>query len=260
VLHALATLEERHTHKFGTGPARVLAYVGTASQSSAHPTMFVCPLAALTRGRNEASVDVALRGVLPREPAMTELVTLHVADPAKFRGYQIKTQEMLPGRDKSALFDTAPPRKTVIHGERVFTVHHTPNTVAFFDRVPVDEIIADTTSVHHVIAGVGPGANISPRFIWHHELCGDRVRLVYGDGHLNKTAANFARNPHVTVAVIDLSTAAGYVLQGAGRRLTEADDRAVYRKVLDGFASGGWGVPAMVIDVTCWAWQPIRSP
>lgn len=258
VIQFLDDVRVTHSAALGGSPPRILAFVGTTSKPGTPLTVAVRPLVRVSAGATAERVDVKLRGAMPRALTSGERVTAILTNLKKFKGYQVKTAELTMARAEDDLL-TSDGTTTTLRGAFVFTVHPSPNTKVFFERVPFDDVEAQASEVRHAILGLGPGANLSPRFLWRHGLEDGQLRLYYGDGHLNKTAANFAKNRILTLAVVDLATGSGYALEGQGRPLVEANDHPAHREVVEGFASGQWGEPSSIVEVVCERFHPLRA-
>lgn len=243
-IELLNSMKERHGDTFNAKPGRVLAFVGTTSAPDACAQVF--PRRIVEIGGSEKEVQLTLQGVLPAELKAGERVTASLVDLATYQGYQLKTRELGPYEDSSALIQRGDGR-TTITCRFVYTVHHSPNTKTFFERVPGATIAREMKGVRAAMVGVGVGVNISPRFVFHFETT-DALHLYWGEGHMNKTAANFSKNRCLAVAIVDLRTHAGIVLRGQGRPLEAQENPAAQAQVQRGFDSGSWGVPSSVVD------------
>jgi hypothetical protein len=255
VLSYLRTLQTRHTEYFSATSPRLLAFVGTTSRPGTRCDIFARPIVGLESAGNGVT-DVVVRGQLPREVGPDECVTVLTANLREFTGFQLKTARIEPEMREQVLHETEG-RQTRIHGRFVYTVHPSPNVTKHFESAPVAEIQRAIEGTRYALIGIGQEVNISPRFAWQVENCGSDVCLYWGDGHLNKTAANFAKNPSLSALVLDLQTFDGMLLRGEGQSFTSKDQPGAHEKVIRGFASGGWGDPALLVRASFSQWGRI---
>jgi hypothetical protein len=134
----------------------------------------------------------------------------------------------------------------VVKGSQIFTVHHSPYTLKFFENVPFEDLKETVGGVRYALVGVGETANLSPRFIFHHEVEGGRVALYHGDGLALKTYMNLKANRNATVAVLDLETFEGYLLRTVIEEFAPHQHPEAYDRICEGFSSGSWGKPSRV--------------
>jgi hypothetical protein len=160
----------------------------------------------------------------------------------------VKTAPLGPG-GLAALLEEEGGDLTV-KGHQLFTVHHSPYTLKFFETVPFDEVRDLCAEVRHALCAVGETANLSPRFVFHHEVEGGRLRLFHGDGLALKTWMNLRRNPQETRLLLDLDEGRGFVLRGQVEEFTQADHPVAWERVVDGFAVGAWGRPSRWFRLT----------
>ncbi len=248
----LQTLMTRHTRYFGAKPERLLTFVGTTSRPGSTADLCARPIVSV-QSDGADGVDVVIQGQLPRELQMQERLTVSIANLSKFTGFQFKTRELSPAVREHQLFQTEG-RQTRIHARFVYTVHESPNTKAFFDRVPMAEITREIKGTRYALVGIGCNVNISPRFAWQVDSDPDAVRLYWGDGYLNKTAANFAKNQSLSVLAVDLGSFDGVLLRGEGRACVAEERTVAYAAVLEGFRSGNWGEPNLFVEATFARW------
>jgi len=133
-----------------------------------------------------------------------------------------------------------------VEGRQIYTVHHSPYTMKFFEQIPFDEVEQTVGSVKFAFVGMGETANISPRFVFHHESKLDRLHLFHGDGLALKTYMNLKVNRQETRIVVDLDTFEGWALQGTVEEFAPHQHPAAYDRICQGFAAGNWGRPSRV--------------
>jgi hypothetical protein len=104
---------------------------------------------------------------------------------------------------------------------------------------------------------VGETANLSPRFVFHHEAKLGRPVLFHGDGLALKTYMNLKSNRQESRLALDLDTWAGFVLRGTVEEFQPHQYPEAYEKVCQGFAAGNWGKPSRVFRFVADSWQPI---
>jgi hypothetical protein len=237
--------------------AKVLSFLGTTSQPGTHAALAVVPLAGLQPGGEPSELEVRLRGSLPRAPAEGECITVHLTKVEQYQGYQVKSKALAGQGAEGALYEQAGPADLLVHGHQIFTVHHSPYTMKFFEQIPYDEVAQTVGAVKVALVGVGEQANISPRFIFHHETRLDRVVLYHGDGLALKTYLNLKSNRQVTRLVLDLDTWEGYSLRGTVEEFAPHQNPEAYDRICQGFAAGSWGRPSRVFRFVADQWTPI---
>lgn len=209
VTRFFATQSGPHHSVFPVVPrGTLIGFLGTTASGSG-PTFGVSRIADLRPAQRGKGVEVSLQGSLPREPGRDENVSACLVDLARYRGYQIKSttsagQQVVEAPDGGAVLD----------GRSVYTVHHSPNVLNVFETIPFADMARDLATVQHAVLAVGPRANISPRFIFHHEEEGDGLRLFHGDGLVHKTYLNLRENPQMTYLVCDPTSYQGLSLRG----------------------------------------------
>jgi hypothetical protein len=164
----------------------------------------------------------------------------------QYQGYQVKTRPLSAGTTEGDLLEDAGAETVLVKGAQIFTVHHSPYTLKFFENVPFEELQETLAEVRFALVGVGETANISPRFIFHHEVEGDRLALYHGDGLALKTYMNLKSNRHETRLVLDLDGFSGFALQGVVEEFAPHQHPEAYERICGGFAAGGWGKPSRV--------------
>jgi hypothetical protein len=203
----------------------------------------VQPVRKLEPVNGSKELHVHLRGQLPRAPGPGECVTVHLTNPEQYQGYQIKSRTLAGRTPESAVFEVVGDG-VVVKGGHIFTVHHSPYTMKFFEQIPFDEVVQTVGGVRCAYVGVGETANISPRFVYHWEPHGDRLALYHGDGLALKTYMNLKSNRQETRIAVDLDTFAGFALEGTVEEFQPHQHPEAYDKICRGFAAGNWGRPS----------------
>lgn len=227
---------------------QVLAFMGTTSRPGTQARVSVHRLRGVQPGEAPQELTVRLAGPLPLRPAEGECLSVHLTCPERYQGYQVKTAALGPEGPGELVED--PGGEAVVKGRQLFTVHHSPYTLKFFERVPFEEVRDLCGEVRHALCAVGETANLSPRFVFHHEVRDGRLLLFHGDGLALKTWMNVRRNPQETRLLLDLDDGRGWVLRGQVAPFTEAEHPVAWQKVAAGFAAGGWGRPSRGFRLT----------
>jgi hypothetical protein len=245
-LEFLETQRARPATRFPAG--QVLAYMATTSRPGTRAQVSVHRLHGVEPGGSPAELRVRLAGPLPLRPRPGECLTVHLTRPDLAQGYQLKS---LPLSDagEGALLEEEGGWLTV-KGHHLFTVHHSPYTLRFFEQVPFEEVRELCAGVRHALCAVGETANVSPRFVFHHEVRDGRLLLFHGDGLALKTWMNVRRNPLETRLVLDLEEGRGFALRGQVEEFTRGEHPLAWEKVVAGFAAGGWGLPSRWFRLT----------
>jgi hypothetical protein len=236
---------------------KVLSFVGTTSQPGTHAALSVLPVSRLEPGPTSSEMNVRLRGPLPRPLLMGECITVHITRVEQYQGYQIKSKALARPGAEAALYEQPGADDLLVHGHQIFTVHHSPYTMKFFEQIPLEEVEQTIGGVKFALVGVGEQANISPRFIFHHEVKLDRIVLYHGDGLALKTYVNLKANRQVTRLVLDLDTWEGFSLRGTVEEFAPHQNPEAYDKICQGFAAGNWGRPSRVFRFVADQWTPI---
>ena len=240
----------------GFAAPKVLSIMGTTSQPGTRLDVSIHRLVGVEPGEVPAALRVRLAGPLRRAPGTGECVTVFLARPERFLGYQIKTRPLAAGAGIEEMLQPGPDGITV-RGHHVFTVRHSPYTLRFFEQIPFEDVAALASEVPMALVGVGETANLSPRFVFHHEIRGERLALFHGDGLALKTAMNLRSNRLETRLLLDLADQTGFVLRGAVEEIRQADHAEGWAKVQAGFESGGWGPAARVFRFVAESAEPI---
>jgi hypothetical protein len=257
VIEFLDAQRERQAAVFRTVNApKILAFVGTTSLPGSQAALAVCPVLSLAPVDGSRELVVRLRGPLPRLPARGECVTVHLTNLEQYQGFQVKTRQASGAEALPQILEARGPEVT-LKGAQVFTVHHSPYTMKFFEQVPFDEVKETVGAARFALVGVGEQANISPRFVFHHELRQGRLVTYHGDGLALKTYMNLKSNRLVTQLALDLESWSGYALRGSIDEFQPAQHPEAYERVAQGFAAGNWGKPSRAFRFTAEAVEPI---
>jgi hypothetical protein len=235
---------------------KVLSFMCTTSLPGTHAAVAILPVARLEAGGAPSEMRVHLRGRLPRPLARNECVTVHVDRLEQYQGYQIKTRPLASAGSEDQLF-RASGDDLVVEGRQIYTVHHSPYTMKFFEQIPYEEVEQTVGSVKFAFVGLGETANISPRFVFHHETKLDRLHLFHGDGLALKTYMNLKVNRQETRIIVDLDTFQGYALQGTVEEFAPHQHPAAFDRICQGFAAGNWGRPSRVFRFVADRWEPL---
>jgi hypothetical protein len=219
--------------------------MATTGQAGSFGAIAVNRVLGLEAGPTARELRVSLAGPIGRQPGAGECLTVHLTRPEHYQGFQVKTR---PLTDKAAPADLVERQgeRLTVKGASVYTVHHSPYTLKFFESVPVSEVVEVVGPVRCALVCVGATANVSPRFVFHHELRDGRLQLFHGDGLALKTYMNLRSNPRETRLVIDLETYQGYGLRGPVEEFAPHQHPEAFEKICRGFTAGGWGKPSRV--------------
>jgi hypothetical protein len=133
-----------------------------------------------------------------------------------------------------------------VKGAHLYTVHHSPYTLQFFEDVPFEEVEETLSGLPCALVAVGENANLSPRFVFHHEVADGKVALFHGDGLALKTYMNLRANRSETRLVLDLDDFSGFLLRGTVDEFAPHQHPMAYERICAGFSAGGWGRPSRV--------------
>lgn len=243
----LAFLQEQKVRQTAFFPTvkhdKVVSFMGTVARPGAQGQVSVHRVLGLAAGPTPRELRVTLAGPLPRPPGPGELLTVHLTRAEHYQGYQVKTRPLLGAARPEDLVEVQGDR-LLVKGESLFTVHHSPYVLKFFETVPLEEVLSMVGPVGHAIVCVGESANLSPRFVFHQELREGRLALYHGDGLALKTYMNLRPNPRGTSLVLDLETYRGFALRGPVQEFSAAEHPEAHERICRGFAAGGWGKPA----------------
>jgi len=235
---------------------KVLSFLGTTSLPGSTCTVSVNPVRQLEGTGGSKELHVHLRGDLPREPANGECVTVHITHVDQYQGYQIKTRTLSGRETPSALFEREA-LGPVVKGSHIFTVHHSPYTMKFFEQIPLEEVMETIGKVPCALVGVGETANISPRFIFHWSELDGRPLLFHGDGLALKTYMNLKSNREESRTIIDLDTWSGIQLEGTCEEFLPHEHPEAYERISQGFLAGGWGKPSRAFRLHARSWRKL---
>ncbi len=245
----LRFLEEQKAKHAAHFPAlkreTVLSFMATNSLAGTHAAVAVCPIGAIAPVDGSRALDVRVRGPLPRTPRRGECITVHITNVEQYQGFQIKTHPLAADGDLPSVVEARGDDLTV-KGNHIFTVHHSPYTMKFFEQIPFDEVQETVGGVRYALVAVGENANISPRFIWQFEERQGRVVLFHGDGLALKTYMNLKSNRQATRVVVDLDEYRGYTLRGTVEEFAPHQHPEAYDRICRGFTAGSWGKPSRV--------------
>ncbi len=256
-LDFLQRQKPKHAARFpALGVEQVVAFMGTTSFAGTYASCSVHPLRGLERGAGPRDLRVTLGGTLPRAPVRGECVSVHMTRVERYQGFQVKTRTLVHGAPETALVEPAP-GGFVARGEQIYTVHHSPYTLQFFEQVPLDEVEETLAGLQYALVAVGQTANLSPRFLFHHEVKDGKLLLFHGDGLALKTYMNVRQNRCETRLVLDLDTYAGFALRGSVEEFSPHQHPEAYERICAGFRAGGWGKPSRVFRFAAEELEPI---
>jgi hypothetical protein len=228
---------------------KVLTFMATTSRAGAYGTVSIHRVHALEAGAAPRELRITAAAPLARPPGAGECVTVHLTRPEHYQGYQAKTQPLGGKISPEDLVEPAGDRM-VVKATSLYTVHHSPYTLKFFESVPLAEVIEVVGPVRYAAVCVGETANISPRFVYHQELRDGRLTLYHGDGLALKTYMNLRSNPREVRLVLDLETYRGFALRGPVEEFAPHQHLEAYDRICRGFTAGGWGRPSRVFRFT----------
>ena len=236
---------------------KVLSFMGTTSLAGAHAVPSVHRLLSVEPGPSARELRITLAGPLPRRPARGECLTVHITRLEEYQGYQVKTRALTAGAAEADLLEEVP-GGLAVKGAQIFTVHHSPYTLKFFENVPYEDLQATIAGVRFALVAQGETANLSPRFIFHHEVKDGKIALYHGDGLALKTYMNLKVNRSETRLVLDLDDFHGYALRGTVEEFQPHQHPEAYERICQGFASGSWGKPSRVFRFVPDSFEPIQ--
>jgi len=251
--NVLAFLGEQKVRQSALFPTvkhdKVLSFMATTSRAGAFGAVSIHRVQALEPGPTPPDLRLTLAGPLARPPAAGECVTVHLTRAEHYQGFQVKTRPLGGKASLEDLVETAGDR-LVVKGAHVYTVHHSPYTLKFFENVPVADVIDVVGPVRFAMVCVGETANLSPRFVYHQELRDGRLTLYHGDGLALKTYMNLRSNPRETRLIVDPETYQGFALRGPVEEFAPHQHPEAYDRICRGFTAGGWGNPSRVFRLT----------
>ncbi|WP_242395083.1 hypothetical protein [Anaeromyxobacter oryzisoli] len=245
----LAFLEEqkaKQASRFPTVKAeKVLSFMGTTSLIGTYNAVSVNRVRRIERGATSRDLRITLAGPIARTPKHGECVTVHLTRVDQYQGFQVKTRALAANAALTELLEDSA-EGLVVKGSSIFTVHHSPYTLKFFENVPFEELQQVVGGVPYALVGVGETANISPRFVFHHEVNDGKLALYHGDGLALKTYMNLKSNRQESRIVVDLDTFRGFVLRGTVEEFAPHQHPEAYDKICRGYTAGSWGKPSRV--------------
>jgi hypothetical protein len=225
---------------------KVLSFMGTTSLSGSTAAMSVHRVHGLTAGASDRELLVTLAGPLPRAPQRGESLSVHLTRVEHYQGFQVKTRPLSVQALESDLVERQGTDRVVVKGASIYTVHHSPYTLKFFENVPLDEVVQVVGAVRYALVNVGESANVSPRFVFHHEVKDGRPVLFHGDGLALKTYMNLRSNRVETRVVLDLETYRGFAARTTVEEFAPHQHPEAYDRICRGFTAGNWGKPSRV--------------
>ena len=195
------------------GDDKILSVMATSASPGQPPAVAVRRIASVAPGATGAELEVSLRGELPRSPDRGECIAVAAAVIRDFRGFQMKTHGLVDPAFASRLHGAGAegPR---IHAAQVFTIQQGPKSADFFEKIPLEEVTATVARAGYALVAVGEQANLSPRWILHHEVRDGALELFQGDAFWSKTWLNVRRNPREVRLVFEPETGSGYAMEG----------------------------------------------
>jgi hypothetical protein len=233
------------------GHDKVLSFMATNAASGRAASVGIRRLRGVAPGPVGNEVEVQLAGELPSAPQRGECITVSMCEPAAyigftFFGFQLKSHTLVDDSVAARLHRSVLGAGERVFSPRVFTIHHGPHTVDFFERIPFEDVSALATKTSHVLVAVGEQANISPRWIFHHEFRDGSLELFHGDSLQNKTHLNLTRNSREVRLVLDLRTWTGFAIDGTVEEMYPLENRVAASAVAAAFARGGLKPPSRI--------------
>jgi len=245
----------KHAARFPSVRAEtVLSFLGTTGRAGSWARVSIHRLVGVKPGAGASELEVSLDGALPTLPEPGDCLSVHLTRLAQFQGYQVKTRAC--GEEGAAALFEQGDGRLLVKGAQIYTVHHSPYTLRFFERIPFEEVRDLTGGLTHALVAVGPVANLSPRFVFHHEVKDGKLHLFHGDGLALKTYMNLRHNRQVTRLILDLDEFRGYALRGLVEEIPPGANPVAYEKVVAGFAAGNWSRPSRVFRFVVDAIEP----
>ncbi len=229
----------------GLAAGQVLGFMGTTSLPGTFAACSVHRLLGIERAAAPRELRVLLAGALARPPRRGECATVHMTRVERYQGYQVKTRPLSAGAAEADLVEPAQ-GGVAVKGAQIFTVHHSPYTLLFFENVPFEDVEELVAGLPCALAAIGENANLAPRFIFHHEVQGGKLMLFHGDGLALKTYMNVRVNRSETRLVLDLDDGAGWAMRGTVEEFAPHQHPEAYERICRGFTAGNWGKPSRV--------------
>ena len=241
----------------GLAAGQVLGFMATTSRPGTFAACSVNRLLRVEKGPAPRELRVLLGGSLPRPPGAGECISVHMTRVERYQGYQVKTRALAAGVAEGDLVERGP-EGLAVKGAQLFTVHHSPYTLRFFENVPFEEVEDVVAGLPCALVAVGENANLSPRFIFHHEVKDGKLMLFHGDGLALKTYMNVRVNRNETRLVLDLDDHAGWALRGTVEEFAPHQHPEAYERICRGFSAGSWGKPSRVFRFVPESFERIR--
>lgn len=241
----------------GLAVGQVLGFMGTTSLPGTFAACSVNRLLRIERGTSPRELRVTLAGSLPRPPRAGECVTVHMTRVERYQGYQVKTRALAAGVAEGDLLE-AVPEGVAVRGAQIFTVHHSPYTLRFFENVPFEDVEDTVAGLPCALVAVGETANLSPRFVFHHEVKDGKLMLFHGDGLALKTYMNVRVNRNETRLMVDLDDFSGWSMRGVVEEFAPHQHPEAYERICRGFSAGSWGKPSRVFRFVPESFERIR--
>ena len=258
--HLLDFLEQQKAKQARHFPTvrfdKVLSFMGTTSLAGTYAAMAICPLRSIAPEAGSQDLRIQLGGPLPRLPGRGECITVHLTNVDQYQGYQVKTRVLSGADAASSLYETRGD-EVVVKGSQIFTVHHSPYTMKFFEQIPFDEVRQMVGGCHYALVAVGETANVSPRFVYQVETRLGRVVLYHGDGLALKTYMNLKSNRQESRLVLDLDDFSGWLLRGSVEEFQPHQNPEAYQRICQGFTVGNWGKPSRTFRLVADTWERI---
>ncbi len=235
---------------------KVLSFMGTTSLAGSYAAVSVNRIRGLEPASAGRELRIGLVGPIARRPHRGECASVHITRVEQYQGYQGKTRARAAGVAETALLEGDGP-SLVVKGAQIFTVHHSPYTLKFFEHVPFEELQDTIGGVRYALVGVGENANLSPRFVYHAEVQQGQPCLYHGDGLALKTYMNLKSNRQETRLVLDLDDFSGWVLRGTVEEFQPHHHPVAYARICEGFTAGNWGKPSRTFRFVADTWERI---
>jgi hypothetical protein len=241
----------------GVAAGQVLGFMGTTSLPGTFAACSVHRLVRIERAKAPPELRVLLGGGLPRPPRRGECVAVHMTRVERYQGYQVKTRPLAAGVAEADLLEPVQDG-VAVKGAQIFTVHHSPYTLRFFENVPFEDVEDLVAGLPCALVAVGENANLSPRFVFHHEVRDGKLMLFHGDGLALKTYMNVRVNRSETRLVLDLDDYSGWAMRGTVEEFAPHQHPEAYERICQGFTVGNWGRPSRVFRFVPESFERIR--
>ncbi len=220
------------------GPDKIVSFMATSAAPGVPPAVAIRGIASVSTGASGPELEVALRGKLPRAPERGECIAVAATAIEDFRGFQMKTHALVDPAFSSRLHGEAAGGAR-IHAAQVFTIQQGPKSADFFEKVPLEDLTASVARAGYAIVAVGEQANVSPRWILHHEVRDGALELFSGDAFWSKTWLNVRRNPREVRLVLDPETGTGFAMEGVSTEFAAEEHPVGAARIQEMFARIG---------------------